>query len=875
MTIFIYRLRVIMILKSASYICVKMNRMLCSLYSQTILVFFSMILVCGLSLAETSNTYLQWECDIGKNGEWVCGQQLVAGKPYPRPVKDEVLDVPQDEENQTELAPKVKLAKNLDWIDEEDLSIDQLTKRSSGCCGAYIEPERSYPDSELNPEDASLRVASSSTELIQDNVAYLKGDVHLTQGYRQARSDAATLNQDDRTVDMDGHIELREPGLLLRGDAAHVNMNSLDVEINNASYLLHESGARGSASMLRRPGGDIFYIDNGTYTTCEPGNNAWRLVSSKLQINPGTGIATAKHVRLEIKDLPVIYLPWVRFSIDERRTSGLLFPSWESSEENGLDFSQPIYLNLAPNYDATFTPRYVQERGAMAELEMRHLSELSETIFSGAFLASDDGGDDDDETINAVTGKRENEGEDRWLADIQHRGDFGHLRSTLNYTRASDEDYFQNLDTTTLQVNSQSYLRQYGHLGFSIKNWGVSIEGSGYQTLIKDGADQYKLLPRVQANKSFSVGDFDFDLENQYSDYDHNDSTKTTGRRLNLAYAASWNKWWDWGYFRPTVKVKHMAYDLDSPVSGQNDDSPSVTVPIGIIDTGIYLERKTTWLNGYTHTFEPRLYIVYAKKENQDDLPLFDTALSTFGYSSLFRDEQFSGGDRVTDSKQVSVGFTTRLIDDSSGIEKMRASAGQIFYLDDRTVSLDSSINKEMRRDESPYAAEFEMRLGDNWQALASAQYDSDDNELDRASTSLRYNGDDNRLLNISYRFNNQTPITLNGKKYNNDIEQSDFSTAVPITRSLNIVGRYNYDVTNSRTLETFFGVQYESCCVRLSLLARKWIDRDDNIVLPMDDLAEDKGVFLSLQIKGIAGFGSKMESILTDGVYGYEAPNN
>ena len=97
----------------------------------------------------------------------------------------------------------------------------------------------------------------------------------------------------------------------------------------------------------------------------------------------------------------------------------------------------------------------------------------------------------------------------------------------------------------------------------------------------------------------------------------------------------------------------------------------------------------------------------------------------------------------------------------------------------------------------------------------------------------------------------------------------------MPITRSLNIVGRYNYDVTNSRTLETFFGVQYESCCVRLSLLARKWIDRDDNIVLPMDDLAEDKGVFLSLQIKGIAGFGSKMESILTDGVYGYEAPNN
>jgi len=227
----------------------------------------------------------------------------------------------------------------------------------------------------------------------------------------------------------------------------------------------------------------------------------------------------------------------------------------------------------------------------------------------------------------------------------------------------------------------------------------------------------------------------------------------------------------------------------------------------------------------------------------------------------------------VTDSKQVSVGLTTRLIDDDSGIERMRASIGQIFYLDDRTVSINSPISKETRRDESPYAAEFEMSLGDNWKAFADVQYDSDDKELDRASTSLRYNGGDNKLFNVSYRFNNQTPVTLNGKEYKNDIEQSDFSTALPITRNLSIVGRYNYDVTNSRILETFFGFQYESCCVRLNLLARKWIDRDDNIALPMDDLEEDTGIFLSFQIKGIAGFGSKMDSMVADGIHGYETP--
>ena len=367
------------------------------------IVFISFIILFSQqSLAETTNTYLQWECATGDDGKWICSQQSVLGNEYPRPNKIETFSV-AEEEIENETVTQVKKANNLDWIDEEDLALEQLASRTSGCCGAYIEPERNYPDSNLEPEDAPLRVASESTELIQDNVAYLKGDVNITQGYRQARSDTATVDQINRTVDLEGDIELREPGILLRGDAAYMNMDSLDVEINNATYLLHESGVRGTAQNLQRPGGDIFYIDDGGYTTCEPGNNAWRLVTSKLEVNPGTGIATGKHVRLEVKDIPVLYVPWVRFAIDDRRTSGLLFPSWENSKDNGLDFSQPIYLNLAPNYDATFTPRYIEERGEMAELELRHLSRISETIFSGAFLSSDDGGGDD---INSITKKK-------------------------------------------------------------------------------------------------------------------------------------------------------------------------------------------------------------------------------------------------------------------------------------------------------------------------------------------------------------------------------------------------------------------------------------------------------------------------------------
>ncbi|MDO7653244.1 MAG: LPS-assembly protein LptD, partial [Porticoccus sp.] len=289
----------------------------------------------------------------------------------------------------------------------------------------------------------------------------------------------------------------------------------------------------------------------------------------------------------------------------------------------------------------------------------------------------------------------------------------------MDYTRVSDDDYFRDLGNTTLEVSSQTNLSQLGDLSYNTDNWLFRVMGREYQTIVEDIDDQYKLLPRIEANGDYRLGDFEFEINNQFSSFDHSndgdltpdsDPTKDdtftfitdekgtyiTGDRLRLNYAATWDKQWAWGYFRPTAKVKHITYDLDDPLLGQNDDSPSVTVPVGIIDTGLYFERDTTLLSGYTQTFEPRLYMVYSKYEDQSDLPDFDTSLLTFSYSQLFRDDRFVGGDRIGDAEQISVGFTTRLIDQSTGIERLRASLGQIFYLDDRYVSLNTALTKSV-----------------------------------------------------------------------------------------------------------------------------------------------------------------------------------
>jgi LPS-assembly protein len=898
-----------------SHIRTRLYHALRSQYSRTSGLLLFGLLVSAPVAAENQDSYSQWECRAAADGSWACGEKYMSGRAFPRPKHPEPVIPPEDS------GPDVRVANNLDWVEEQALTDEEREKMATGCCGAYIEPKRDYEDAEMDPADAPMRVASASTEVEQENIARLHGDVQLTQGYRQVRSDSATADQNTRIVNLEGNVQFREPGLLVTGDSAQINMDSKDMQIEQAGYLFHESGVRGTATQAKRVD-DVFYIDNATYTTCEPGSKAWRLVSSKLNINPETGIANAKHVRLEVQDIPILYAPWIRFPIDDRRASGLLFPSFDIGDENGIDYAQPIYLNLAPNYDATITPRYIQERGPMAEVEVRHMSKLTNTILSGAFLSDDDGGDDRDDDPTEVFNTRDFEGEDRWLVNLNHLGGIGKRWQTrVDYTKVSDSEYFRDLDNATLEVNSQTYLRQLVSASYRTDHWLFGIKGQEFQTITDDPnrIDQYQMLPRLEATGNYRLGDFVFNLQNQFTAFDHDDENDTlpgylqgetffedekgtfvTGDRLRLDYGLTWDKQWAWGYFRPSVTLKHLSYNLDNPVLGQTDDSPSVTVPVGVIDTGLFMERDTTMLTGFTQTFEPRLYMVHTKYEDQSDLPDFDTSQMTFTYNQLFREDRFIGGDRIGDTEQVSLGLTSRLVEQSTGIEWLRASIGQIFYLSDRYVSLNPNLSKsflkglddpddlnrlqrdiaaDLLRDDSAYAAEFAMRLSEHLRFQADVLYDEDDSELDRGNASLRYNDRNNKIFNLSYRYNRRVPrLSDIGNQFieiDSDIEQADFSTFLPISRSWSLIGRYNYDLTNSRDLETLFGFQYESCCWKMSIISRRWLDRNDYILLPDEDLEHDNGVFFQIQFKGLAGSGSKVESILQDGIYGYEPQSN
>lgn len=826
------------------------------------------------SQAVTNNSHMEWRCDTTATGSWSCAEYTVPGPAYAKPPHRNLKRRAAMAKAATKKeALLINTPRNLDWVDEAALSEEQKQSQADGCCGRYVEPPRDYPDAELNPDDAPLRASSTSTEA-QDNVATMKGDVEISQGYRQVRSDTAILNQDERTATLKGNVQLREPGLLMLGKEAHFNLDSGELAVDDATWVFHEAAIRGTAGTVARQEDGMIFIDNATYTTCEPGNNTWTMASSNIAIDPQTGIATAKHVRIKVKDVPIIYLPWIRYPVDGRRASGLLFPEISFSDGNGLDYAQPIYLNLAPHYDATITPRYIQERGEMLELELRHLSRVTETTLGGAWLGDDDGGD---VKVDPITQIKPLQGEDRWVASVDHRGGIGERwGSTIDYTKVSDEDYFRDIGNATLEVRSQSHLKQFAGLDYRTSHWGLGISATEYQNIINNTDEQYQQLPRVQANGEYRIQagaqDILVNLNNQFTVFDHNDKTRVTGDRLRSDYAVTLDKQWLWGYFRPTLKLKHLSYDLDDPLAPGGDDGPSTTVPVGIIDTGLFFERTSSLFGEHTQTLEPRIYYLHAKSEDQSDNPDFDTDELTFSYQQLFRDERFSGGDRISDAEQVTVALTTRLIDSDTGIERLHASIGQIFYLDDREVALNySGTNQELHRNDSDLAAEFGALLNKRWRFQSDILYNDDSDQVNKGSFSLRYRGNNKARFNASYRYTREDPRFVGGEEFDTNIEQADLSAYLPISRRWSLMARWNQDITNSRELEVFGGIEYNSCCWRAAIIARHWLDRDDDLLIPEEELEYDDGIFLQIQLKGLAGTGGTLDSILSDGIYGYE----
>lgn len=691
-------------------------------------------------------------------------------------------------------------------------------------------------------EPGSTEIRADAARIVRDGLTQFSGDVELVRDSRSISGELVSYDDPQSLVTVEGNATIWDAGLIWQGEEAEFNLDSDLGKLDSGNYWLTKGRGHGYAATAETDRStNISVLRNVDYTTCPTDTPAWKFSAKKIRLDHDAGRGSALHTVLKVRGVPVFYFPYFTFPLDDRRKSGFLMPTFGSSNESGFDAKIPIYFNIAPNHDVTLTPRVLAKRGEMLGGEYRYLQESYNGKFEFEYLPND---------------KLDNH-RDRSLVALWHEQFWDNRRARLEARaqNVSDAHYFEDFGRS-LSVTSQRYLdRQVSFVWRRPREYYFSGIVQAYQQVDDSPGlppGPYRRLPQFLFQTLTPAYHLQLtpQIAAQTTYFDRRGSV--SGGRVDLYPSLQLPYYKTWLRITPRVGVRHTEYFLNN--TGNFDNRESRTVPVFSLDSLLFAERRFEAFGlPMMQTLEPRAFYLYVPKVGQDDIPVFDSGQFDIAFRNLFLDNRFTGRDRIGDANQLALATTTRFLRRDTGLEMFRASIGQIYYFEDREVTLPYTTTASTTLSE--LVAEFSANLGNGFSARSILQYDPNDGELDNSSYDLHYRPPGTGLvLNGSYR----------RERTSTDIEQTDMSFRIPISGALHLLGRWNYSLQNTRTLELVGGFEYESCCWGLRFVGRRFIRNTEGEF--------DTGMFVQFEFKGLAGYGRGTESFLRKSIPGYES---
>jgi LPS-assembly protein len=787
------------------------------------------------------------------------------------------------------------------------------------CGGYYFEPEfiSAYP----NPapiDQMEMTVVSSGPSVYSiNNASTLEGDVRLTQPGRQVTAEKVILTPNPTTgkvdqVDLQGDVHFQEAGKLIVGKTSHINLADKSVVVNDGAYHIARpatSGpvdAWGTLERAERDALGVIKLHRATYTTCTPTDPSWYVKAKDIQLNKETGRGTAKNAWLYAGKFPFFYTPYLNFPIDKRRYSGFLYPSVGYDTQSGEVLSIPYYFNLAPNYDDTLTITPMTRRGVLMNNLFRYLTKNS----SGALQISGLPDDRQFQNFKQTTPQQfppsnintpflnqlENDSNNRGAISFHDDTKFNaNWSSVFDVNYVSDAYYFQDLGNDASTINTDQLLNQ-AQVSYQGENWQFSGLVQAYDTLHLINQtfilDQYQRLPQLDVAASYpdSAYGLDYEVNAEAVYFDHandyfSDLPYPTGSRLHFNPQVSLPLHNNAAFFIPTLAVDMTDYVVAnngvinmnvSPPTIVPDSTPNLntlrTLPMFDLDTGLYFERAVNiGGHGYNQTLEPRAYYLFVPTVNQNDIPVFDTTLPAFDYSELVRNNRFIGYDRVGDANQLSLGLTSRFLDNYDGADKLDASVGGIIYFHKHEVCLypDCSDDPTINDSVSPIAGRLEYHLTKALSIIGNAAWDPNLSEINNDSVHAVYSPAPGKIFGVGYDFvrNGDVLNAANTGSSENNLYRLDLAISWPLATHWNVVGNWNYNISHGHPQTYFYGLEYDTCCWAMRFVASDTLQSED----ALGNTTFRSTYYVQFLLKGLGAFGNASNSsLLTSSIPGY-----
>ncbi len=734
-------------------------------------------------------------------------------------------------------AVRFKIAKCLGWQADE----------SNAVCHGFYQPTHMTA---LDDADET-QIMADRVSIYPVGRSELTGHVTVRQMQRVVNAETAYVYRDLKTkqvtqIELLGQVRYIEPDKLMIAQHALINPNDKSGRVDDVLYrfnvkrLAARLPAWGRARVIERFANQDYLLKKATYSTCAPEDKSWQIEADEIALDHANKMGIAKHALLRVSNLPVFYTPYLSFPTSRDRKSGFLMPIYGYSNVGGFDLALPYYLNIAPNYDATLVPHEYTLRGTMMGGDFRFLTPHSAGTVSANFLPHDRAfshflasNQDRYPTLDGLS-------TNRWSFLLREGTNFTQdLRMSIHYQQVSDDYYLQDFSSNLAVLTENQLLRQ-GDLTYTTDRWLFRGMLQSYQTLhpINQSAvsDAYERLPQLQAVGSYTdlPMQANFHMLGQF-DYFHwpNDIQPVPqGPRYHLNPSLSFPQIKPWGYLTPDVQLVENYYNLYSG-NLYAENTFNRTIPRFSVDSGLIFERSGRLLGGaYTQTLEPRLYYLNVPYQNQSLVPAFDSAYMIFNTEQLFRNNRFSGFDRIGDANQLAYAVTSRWISDENGREKASFTIGQLRYFSTRRVNLCYATDGvclddpyalgylSPTADYSPVATLTTFNINQALSVRGDYVWDTYSQSTYNGNLNLHYNPAPNQMLNVGYSYLTNGNVVVQRQVFQNKpLHQATIAYAWPFTEKWSSLGAYSYNISEGYNMMTFAGLQYDSCCWAFRLL--------------------------------------------------------
>ena len=665
------------------------------------------------------------------------------------------------------------------------------------------------------PPDRSVSLQTDQlTRSRSGEVVTAIGNVEIVQGELVLRADKVVYDKNADRMSAAGSVVLLGPA----GDAFYADTVEISGDLKDgvAKRIRVELGdnARFASAAGRRIGGTRTELDEAVFTTCPSCKDdpdrppAWRIRAERVVRDTKEETITYRNAVLEVWGVPILYTPYFQqpdFAV--KRKTGLLIPTFGADGELGLIARVPVFWEIAPDKDVTFTPILTENEGGVGLVQYRHR-------FRGGSLQAE----------GSVTSAS---------TETEYRTVRGHFDAAIDY----DIDNSWRSGAAISLASDDTYLGRYDFSDERTLTSNVFVEGFFGRNYLSANLYRFQGLRPTDDAKTIPlvVPELDFSLLSARDSLGGRTNVDGNLRSLVRSVGAdsvrlSMNAGWQLPYTSPGghrlnlfARLQTDGYWIDGVADrGEPGETPADITGRAFPQAGMDW-RYPFVRHGrrFSQIVEPIVGFVVAPRDgNSDRVPNEDSLDLELDDTNVFDRSRTTGLDLVEDGKRMYYGLQGRLL----GHNRIEANAflGQSLRFGGTDLFPSGAGLDE---DLSDLVGRVELEIDEYFGLLYRFRYDYDDFKSRRDEVGTAF-GPEEFKISANYLFidNQPAPMTFEDRR------EVNLRLDSKVTDSVTLRGETQRDIQEGRYLWHRGEIGYRGDCYDIAFSFERSLTRDRDI---------------------------------------------